>query len=262
MPSVGTEEERPPSGAARVLAVLRYLGEAPNGASLQQVTAALRSPKASVHRALETLVAAGLVSQDAERRYHYSYDLLRLVYRCYEQVDEVARVRPVLQALADRFGEATHYAKLDGGDVVYLAKTQAAGTNLQITSVIGGRNPAHCTGLGRALLAHRLHTDVDVRDYVARFGPLERRTAFTLVEAAPLAQDLAATRARGYALDKEESEAGINCVAIPVFLDPSPQPSGAISVTALARRTPITALEAAIEEVRLIITQRLGDVLA
>lgn len=166
MPAAQSDVEKPPNGAARVLAVLRFLGEAPNGASLQQVTTALDSPKTSIHRALEVLVTAGFVAQDDERRYRYSYELLRLVYRCYEQIDEVSRVRPVLAELAERFGEATHYAKLDGGEVVYLAKTQSSSAALQITSVIGGRNPAHCTGLGRALLAYTLRTVADVERYV------------------------------------------------------------------------------------------------
>jgi DNA-binding IclR family transcriptional regulator len=249
------------SGAARVLAALRYLGEAPNGASLQEVTAALDSPKTSVHRALGQLVAAGFVSQDEDSRYRYSYDLLRLVYRCYDQMDEVGRVRPVLSLLAERFGEATHYARLDGPEVVYVAKTQSPGAGLQITSVIGGRNPAHCTGLGRALLSCALPDEAAVVEYIARYGPLERRTEHTLVDARALARDLAATRKRGYALDREESEAGINCLAIPVFLLPSPVPSGAISVTALARRTPLRMLEDAAAEIRAIITRELGDVL-
>lgn len=249
------------SGAARVLATLRYLGETPNGASLQQITAALDSPKTSVHRALGQLVAAGLVSQDEDSRYRYSYDLLRLVYRCYEQIDEVGRVRPVLSLLAGRFGEATHYARLDGSEVVYVAKTQSPGAGLQITSVIGGRNPAHCTGLGRALLSCALADEAAVEEYVTRYGPLERRTDNTLVDAKALARDLAVTRRRGYALDREESEAGINCLAIPVFLHPSPVPSGAISVTALARRTPLRVLEDAVGEIRAIITRELGDVL-
>src|SRR5260370_3224703 len=60
-------------------------------------------------------------------------------------MDEVGRVRPVLSLLAGRFGEATHYARLDGSEVVYVAKTQSPGAGLQITSVIGGPEPPHIT---------------------------------------------------------------------------------------------------------------------
>src|SRR5258708_19588580 len=76
------------SGAARVLATLRYLGETPNGASLQQITAALDSPKTSVHRALGQLVAAGLVSQHHHTPSPYTHPLLPLLSLSYAQLDQ------------------------------------------------------------------------------------------------------------------------------------------------------------------------------
>ena len=76
-----------------------------------------------------------------------------------------------------------------------------------------------------------------------------------------LATELSLTRSRGYALDREESEVGINCVALPLFLGPTTDPSGAISVTARARRWPVAALEEAVPEIRSIITSELGRVL-
>lgn len=250
------------SGAARVLAVFRFLARVPDGATLNEITAALGSPKTSVHRALAVLRNAGLASQNGDGRYRYSYDLFRLVFSCYDAIDEVARIRPVLSVLAQRFGEATHYAILDGPDVVYLAKIQAPGVGLQITSAIGGRNPAHCTGLGKILLAYALPDDKAVRIFVKENDPLERRTDQTLVRDDELAAELSVIRMRGYALDREESEVGINCVAFPLFLGASTEPSGAISVTALARRTPVALLEDAVPEIRSIITAELGGVLA
>lgn len=250
------------TGAARVLAVFRFLATVPEGATLKEITAALDSPKTSVHRALASLRSAGLASQDSDGRYRYSHDLFRLVFSCYDAIDEVARIRPVLSALAERIGEATHYAILDGPDVVYLAKIQSQGAGLQMTSTIGGRNPAHCTGLGKVLLAYALPDDKAVRRFVEEKGPLLRRTERTLVRGDELAAELGLTRERGYALDREESEVGINCVAFPLFFGPRSEPSGAISVTALARRMPVAALEHAVPAIRSIITTELGGVLA
>jgi IclR family transcriptional regulator, acetate operon repressor len=250
------------NGADRVLAVFRYLATAPDGAHLKEITTALESPKTSVHRALAALRRAGLIAQDSDGRYHYSHDLFRLVFSCYDAIDEVARVRPALNALAQRFGEATHYAVLDVPDVVYLAKIQSPGAGLQMSSTIGGRNPAHCTGLGKVLLAYALPDRDSVRRFVKENGPLGRRTERTLVGSDELAAELSITRSRGYALDREESELAINCVAFPLFLGPATEPSGAISVTALARRMPVAALEAAVPEIRSIIISELGGVLA
>jgi DNA-binding IclR family transcriptional regulator len=248
-------------GAARVLAVFRYLAGSPEGATLKEITAALASPKTSVHRAVTALRDAGLVSSDLRGQYRYSHDLFKLVFSCYEGIDAVTRIRPVLNELALRFGEATHYAVLEGPDVVYLAKVQSQHAGLRISSVIGGRNPAHCTGLGKVLLAYALPDEDAVRRYVEEYGPLARRTERTLTGTDELAADLDSTRSRQYALDREESEDGINCVAFPLFFGRSGEPSGAISVTALARRMSIDTLEDAVPDIRSIIRGKLGGVL-
>ena len=91
-------------------------------------------------------------------------------------------------------------------------------------------------------------------------GPLERRTPRTLVSARALSTHLAATRERGYALDHEESELGINCIAFPLFLDWPRRPTGAISVSAVAMRTDLDRLEQEAEEIRSIIEEPFGPV--
>src|SRR5262245_40805546 len=93
------------SGAAGGVHLCRFLATVPEGATLKEITDALDSPKTSVHRALASLRTAGLASQDSDGRYRYSHDLFRLVFSCYDAIDEVARIRPVLSTLAQRFGE-------------------------------------------------------------------------------------------------------------------------------------------------------------
>ena len=65
-----------------------------------------------------------------------------------------------------------------------------------------------------------------------------------------LGRELQVTRSRGYAVDDQENEIGINCLAVPVFLASPSIPSGAVSVSALAYRTPLTDLVAGLEDVR------------
>ncbi len=169
-----------------------------------------------------------------------------------------ALVEPLLEALAGRFGETAHYAELDGAEVVYLAKITPPGIGVQMTSIVGGRNPAHCTGVGKALLAYELSDRDAVDAYVAANGPLVRRTRSTLVDAGALDADFDLVRARGYALDRQESEEGINCIAFPLFLDHPAQPTGSVSVAALAHRTALAQLEEAAGEVRGLIAGMLG----
>jgi DNA-binding IclR family transcriptional regulator len=246
-------------GVDRVLLVLRELAGRPDGVSLADLATAMGTPKSSVHRALGALRRADLAVQTERGRYSLSSEFIRLAYAHHEARSEPRLVSPCLEELADSFGEAAHYAELDGREIIYVAKVSSRHTSVQMTSTIGGRNPAYCTGVGKALMAYRLRAGEADR-LLARFGPLEPRTPSTLVDPDRLLEDLERTRARGYALDDEESEIGINCVALPLFLASPSVPSGAVSVAALRHRTPLAELEERVPEMRAIIRRHLGEV--
>ena len=249
-----------PTGSDRVLAALKELAGHSTGASLDQLARALDAPKSSVHRALGVLRRAGFAEQDESGRYRVGTELMRVAFEYYEKRNDEDLVRPVLERLSRHLSETAHFARLDGAEVVYLAKVEPVGQAITMTSRIGGRNPAHSTGVGKALLAHELADERAVREFIRRHGPLERRTGETLVSARALASDLAGTRERGYALDREESESGVNCIAFPLFLDSPSRPTGAISVSAVAMRTDLDRLEGAAEEIRAIVEEPFGPV--
>jgi IclR family acetate operon transcriptional repressor len=251
------------NGSDRVLAILNLLGSFPEGVGVNELARLLNSPRSSVHRALGALRRAGLVEQDRNSHYRLGYGLLKLAFSYYDGLDEVGHVRPVLVALAAEFGETTHYAILDRTEVVYMAKVHPATSHYQMTSVIGGRNPAFCTGVGKALLAYTLMSRQAVADFVEQHDPpLAPHTVNTIVSVDALHDALTTIRQRGYAVDHEENEEGINCLAIPFFLTSKTKPDGAISITAVARRLPLTKLEGSVSHVRDIIREHLGEVLA
>lgn len=243
-----------------MLAVLRSLGDYPRGIGLEQLARDTDIPKSSLHRALAALCRAGLADHDERGSYRLGLEFVRLAFAYYEQLDRRQVVGPLLESLAERFGETAHYAELAGAEVVYLAKVTPPGQGAQMTSIVGGRNPAHCTGLGKALLAYELVDRDAVDAYVDANGPLARRTPNTLGDARTLAANLELVRTRGYAVDAAESEEGINCIAFPLFLDHPTRPSGAVSVAALAHRTTLAQLEGAAGEVRALIGRTLGTV--
>jgi DNA-binding IclR family transcriptional regulator len=239
-------------GADRVLAVYKSLAGFPRGASLDRIADEVRSPKSSTHRALATLRRAGLAEQTPDGDYRMGLEALRLAFAYYETLDSRALVQPALDELAARFGETVHYAELDGGEVVYIAKVVQRDHGVHMGSRIGGRNPAHCTGVGKMLLSYALPDAAAVNDYVATYG-LESRTDNTIVTAAALQDELDAIRARGYSIDHEENETGVGCVALPVFIGPGPRPSGAASVTTLLHRTGLEVLIDGVEEMKAIL---------
>ncbi|WP_116950997.1 IclR family transcriptional regulator [Jiangella endophytica] len=244
-------------GSDRVLVVLKELAGHPGGVGLDELTRLVGSPKPTVHRALRSLRRARLAAQDARGHYLLGDEFLRLAFAHHEARPEHVRLQPVLEALAARFGETTHYAVLDGREVVYRAKVDPPSGAAVLTSTIGRRNPAHSTGVGKLLLAHRLTTPDAVAAWVGGRS-LERRTERTRSTLAELQAELAAVWRRGYALDDEENEAGVACLALPVYALAPGTPSGALSVSALTYRTPLATLVEAVDEIRGVLG-RLGE---
>ncbi|MFI1354415.1 IclR family transcriptional regulator [Streptomyces sp. NPDC020898] len=236
-------------GSDRVLAVLKELARYPDGVGLEELTRVIGSPKPTVHRALGALRRAGLADQGTRGRYVLGDEFLRMAFAHHEARPEQVRIRPVLEALAHRFGETAHYAVLDGREVVYRAKVDPPTGAVRLTSEVGGRNPAHATGVGKVLLAPRLTSLADVEAWIGD-TPLERRTPATLCTPAALHGDLRTTRDRGYAIDDQENEPGVNCLSLPVYATSPTTPSGAVSVSALTYRTPLRTLVDAVDEIR------------
>ena len=149
-------------GADRVIAVLTELADHPTGVTLDELAGILNSPKPTVHRALATLRRAGLADLVERGVYVLGDEYLRLAFRNLDGRPETARVQPLLEELAAQYGETAHYAVLAGTDIVYRAKMDPPQGAVRLTSVIGGRNPAYRTAVGKALLAPRCPIELDV----------------------------------------------------------------------------------------------------
>lgn len=235
-------------GSDRVLAILSELALHAEGIGLDDMARAVSSPKPTVHRALSSLRRVGFAEQDGRGHYVLGNEFLRLAFSHHELRPDHVRVTPALTALAERFGETAHYAVLSGRSVVYRAKTDPPVGAVRLTSTIGGRNPAHCTAVGKMLLAYALPNDQAVLDW-ARAEKLEARTERTIVDPQQLCDELRSVRKRGFAVEDQENETGINCLAVPVWLTSPSHPSGAISVAGLAYRTSLASLVDAAAEI-------------
>ena len=228
-------------GTDRVLGILHELARHSDGISLEGLTRATGSPKPTVHRAVTSLCRFGFAARNGHGHYALGDEFLRLAFAHHEARPDHLRIAPVLTELAERHGETAHYAVLDGDTVVYRAKVDPPTGALRLTSTVGGRNPAHSTGVGKLLLSYALPDDDAVAAWVGD-RTLERRTASTRTTADSLAAALRTTRERGYAVDDQENEPGIVCVAVPAFLTSPSRPSGAVSISAPASRTSLAHL--------------------
>jgi IclR family transcriptional regulator, acetate operon repressor len=194
-------------------------------------------PKTTAHRLVHLLVAERVL----ERR-DGGY---RLGMRLFELGELVPRKRdlreaalPFIQDLYEATHETVHFAVLDGTDVLYLERISGH-RRVKVPSAVGGRLPAHCTGVGKALLAFT----PAVADAVLR-GPLVRRTPYTITVPAVLRSELERIGETGIAIDREESTAGVSCVAAPVMVRGSAV--AAISVTGPTGRLRLDALAPAV----------------
>jgi IclR family transcriptional regulator, acetate operon repressor len=230
-------------GTDRVLAVLVELGAHPRGISLDELAARVSSPKPTVHRALASLRRAGLATQTGRGMYLLGDEFLRIAFANAAERPDAEIVAPLLQRLTERYGETSHYAVLDGDAVVYRAKVDPVGGAVRLTSVVGGRNPAFCTAVGKLLLSQRTGSLDELRAIVGT-GPFPRRAPNTLTSVEELWRDLEVTRERGYAVDDQENETGVNCLAVPFRVAASGAVTGAVSVSAVAFRTPLAQLVA------------------
>lgn len=244
-------------GADRVLAVLLELAEHPAGITLDELAQKVNGSKPTVHRALASLRKAGLASQSSRGVYELGDEFLRLAYRFQDARPETARIEPLLRELATEFGETAHYAILDGAQVVYRAKVDPPVGAIRLTSTIGGRNSAYTTAVGKLLLSFEVHS---LGDLEARLGgaPLPALTANTITSVDALYADIAASRERGYGLDDQQNEVGVNCIALPIFLEPGRAVSGAVSVSGLVYRRSLASLVGSVDRIREVIVGHLG----
>ena len=249
-----TDEADRVVGSDRVLAVLRELAEHPDGVSLDDLARRVSGSKPTVHRALASLRKAGLATQTSRGMYELGDEFLRLAFRFQDARPETARIEPLLRELAETFGETTHYAVLDGPQVVYRAKVDPPSGAVRLTSTIGGRNPAHSTAVGKLLMSEFISTRESLQAWLGTSLP--RFTDNTITDFDEPLAELNRSRERGYGTDDQENELGVNCVAVAVT-SPNGQ-RGALSISALAYRRPLESLVADIPRLRTIIESHLG----
>lgn len=197
----------------RVIDILETFTRLGPELGVSDISRALGLKKATAHRLLASLRRRGIVAQDSQtRRYRLGMKLWELGQMATTQVDWLERVKPFLQQLTDLTGETTHLAVLNDGQVLYVEKVESS-HSLRMPSQVGRRLPAHCTGVGKALIAF-LPEEV-VRSLVARRG-LPSFTPNTITDPDRLEAELAAIRERGYSVDNEEIEEGLVCIGAPV----------------------------------------------
>lgn len=200
----------------RTLDILEALASADDDLSLGQLCATLELPLGTIHRLLSTLIARGYAAQDGQtRRYGPGPKLLEIAARATSHSRFSLRrlAQPYLRTLTDATGETSNLIVLQGNEIVYIEQVTSARLVHMFTAV-GQRAPLYCTGGGKAILAGLPDQQVEAYLVTAQLRPW---TASTITDRERFWQELLHTRQRGYAVDDEEREEGVRCVAAPIF---------------------------------------------
>jgi IclR family acetate operon transcriptional repressor len=231
-PDTGTEHGGGPRGGVqsveRALGLLDLLARAGGRLGLSELAERSGLPLGTVHRLLATLGAAGYVRQDGDRRYALGTALMPLGDAATRLLGGWAQ--PFLVRLVEASGETSNLAVLEDDRVLYLA--QAPGRHrMRMFTEVGKRVPPHTTAVGKVLMAW--HDEVQVRRVLARLGQTAR-TGRSITTVPAFLAELEAVREQGWAVDDEEEEEGVRCLAVPV--GPGPTAVAALSVSGPASR--------------------------
>lgn len=222
-------DEPPPRTASqtvlRALALLQAVGEGCR--SLEDLAATVGLTRSTTHRLLSTLAWAGYLRHEPREGYLLGPRLMELGFKAHAQLHLPSLAHPHLERLSATSQETVHLGVLDGKEVVYIDKVQGQ-RELQMASFIGARVPAQATALGKALISA-----LPQPEWLTHFTPGLRRTPHTRADPDCFLQEIARVADSGYALDLEENEAGIRCIAAPVR-DASGRGVAAVSISSAA----------------------------
>ena len=167
----------------------------------------------TIHRILDTLKHLGYVEQDPHtQKYQLGLKALELGMAKLHQMDLVREATPYLKELVDQCNETVHLGVLKEGEVLYLAKEESSQT-IRMISYVGKRAPLHCTSLGKVLLAYLSEKE---RKKILGEKVLPRLTENTITDKSKLKKELDKVRKQGFALDLEEHEKDVCCIAAPI----------------------------------------------
>jgi DNA-binding IclR family transcriptional regulator len=203
------------SSVANAMRLLKVFSDDDYEIGVSELARRLGLAKSTVHRLAATLVRERVLERNgADGKYRLGLLMFELGALVRRKMDVSTEARPFLKALMEKTGETVHLGVLDDQSVLYINRIESRRA-IRMGFGLGFRAPLHCTALGKALLAFQPQAFIEA---VIASG-LAKRTERTLTGPQALRQELAAVRARGYAVEDEEIEAGLRSIAAAVRND-------------------------------------------
>lgn len=211
------KNDGPPRGGVqslgRAFAILEEVARHREGIGLADLSKLVGLHNSTTFHLAKTLVSLGYVRQEPDsKRYRIGGPLFALAASALDEIEMVNLAKPVLEELSYETGESSHFSVRMGDAVVVIAKTGGPGA-FQLADRVGVVRPAHCTALGKVMLAS-LNED-QLQGYLER-ADLKPSTAKSITEKPALLRDIAEVRRTGVASDEGEFDLEVRCFAVPV----------------------------------------------
>jgi IclR family transcriptional regulator, KDG regulon repressor len=227
---------------ARGLMILQKLAEAPEGLGITELAEQFEVDKGSMSRLLQTLSNYGFAEKDERtRKYILGPQIVRLSRTVLTRMPLRETAKPYLNKLVEATGECAHLAILAKGQAFYIDQAESS-SSLRVHAGVGTLAPLHCTALGKILLAY---ADAAMPE------TLNSYTVRTITDPAALRHHIEQVKNQGYALDDEEYEAGVRCIAVPV-LDYRERCAAAIGISGPTSRLPLETIRQVAQTVQTI----------
>jgi IclR family KDG regulon transcriptional repressor len=220
----------------RAFSILDLFDEQTAELGITEIAETLGLHKSTAAGLVYTLEHNGYLSQDPEtRKYGLGFKLVERASTLLDQLDVRQVALPYLQELRAWCGESVNLAMQDGGQIVYIERLTST-QSLGMRAKVGYRAPMHCTALGKAILSALPREKVV--EFIAQYG-LPDTTVHSITDHAQFLQEIDRSRLQGFAVDNEENEIGVRCLAAPIF-DHSDRAAAAVSISSPVFRFPLS----------------------
>ena len=201
---------------SRILDILETVSLHPEGISLSGIAQSLEVPKSSIHPLLATLADRNyLKANKKEQRFFLGENLFVLGNKFVNEADILEKIKDVLLSVSKKTSETLYFGVLSKLDVLYLVKADQF-SKFRVVSNPGNKLPAYSTGYGKALLS-QFSPEHICSLYPS--GKLKKITANTLDTVDALNEQLEDIRSTGFSYEREESTTGIQCLAVPIYVN-------------------------------------------
>ncbi len=198
----------------KAVEVLEELAKSEDGLGVTEISNRLNYGVSATYHLLNTLKQCNIIEQDKKtKKYRIGFELFRICGMAKRQNALASLAQPYLDKLREMVGETSNLVVLDGNEVIYIAQSESTKL-LKLFTQLGAKVPFYCTGGGKAILSYQ---PKKVQDLVLNNTNFIKFTGNTLSDINELVRELDIIRQQGYAMDNEEREEGVTCIAAPVF---------------------------------------------